>query len=150
MDRTFRPRIAIGGVPIHAMLVPFPIVCFTGAMLTDIVYSNTAVMQWTNFSAWFLAFGLFMGVIAALFGLIDFLTARERPRIGWFHLAGNAVILLIALVNNFVHARDAWTSVVPTGLILSVVTVLLMVVTGFLGHRMAYRHVAEVRAEVRP
>ena len=39
MDRrVFRPRIAVGGVPIHAMLVPFPIVCFTGALLTDLAY----------------------------------------------------------------------------------------------------------------
>jgi uncharacterized membrane protein len=138
----FLPRAAIGGVPIHAMLVPFPIVCFTGAMLTDITYSNSAQVQWANFSEWLLAFGLIMGVLAAVFGLIDFLAAgRARPRIGWFHLIGNVIVLLLALLNNFVHARDGWTGVVPTGLTLSVITVLLMVVTGFLGHWMAYRHV---------
>lgn len=141
------PKVAIGGVPIHAMLVPFPIVCFVGAMLTDIVYAQTAQVQWTNFSQWLLAFGLFMGALAALFGLIDFLSARgARPAIGWIHLAGNAVILVLALFNNFVHARDGWTSVVPTGLTLSVITVLLLIVTGFLGHRMAYRHVRGDRA----
>jgi uncharacterized membrane protein len=120
------------------MLVPFPIVCFTGAMLTDIVYANTAVMQWRNFAAWLLAFGLFMGALAAVFGLVDYFSARQRPAIGLVHMIGNAVVLLLALINSFIHARDAWTSVVPTGLTLSVVTVLIMVVTGFLGHRMAY------------
>jgi uncharacterized membrane protein len=139
----FHPRAAVFGVPVHAMLVPFPIVCFTGAMLTDITYSNSAQVQWANFSEWLLAFGLIMGVLAAVFGLIDFLAAgRARPRIGWFHLAGNAIVLLLALLNNVVHARDGWTGVVPTGLALSVITVLLMVITGFLGHWMAYRHVA--------
>ena len=140
----FRPTAAIGGVPLHAMLVPFPIACFTGALLTDIAYSRTAQVQWTNFSQWLLAFGLFMGLLAALFGLIDFLAAgRDRPAIGWLHLAGNAVILVIVGFNNFIHARDGWTGVVPIGLTLSIVTVLLLVVTGFLGHRMAYRHVGD-------
>jgi uncharacterized membrane protein len=139
----FLPRVAIGGVPIHAMLVPFPIVCFTGALLTDITYSHSPQVQWANFSQWLLAVGLIVGVLAAIFGLIDFLAAgRTRPRIGWFHLIGNAIVLLLALINNFVHSRDGWTGVVPTGLTLSVVTFVLMLVTGFLGWRMAYRHVA--------
>lgn len=143
MNTPIVPKVSVGRVPIHAMLVPFPIVCFAGAMLTDIVYSQTAEIQWSNFSAWFLAFGVFFGALAAVFGLIDFLSqpAANRPTIGWVHLGGNVTILLIALVNNFVHARDGWTSVVPTGLTLSVITVALMVVTGFLGHRMAYVHV---------
>ena len=144
----FVPRAAIGGVPIHAMLVPFPIVCFTGAMLSDITYSNSPQVQWANFSEWLLAFGLLFGVLAAIFGLIDFLAAgRARPRIGWFHLLGNAVILVLALINNFVHARDGWAGVVPTGLTLSVITFLLMLVTGFLGWRMAYRHTARFEGE---
>jgi len=140
----FLPRMAIGGVPIHAMLVPFPIVCFTGALLSDITYSNSPQVQWANFSEWLLAVGLIMGVLAAIFGLIDFLAAgKARPRIGWVHLIGNAVVLVLALFNNLVHARDGWTGVVPTGLTLSVITVLLMIVTGFLGHRMTYVHVGE-------
>jgi len=140
----FFPRVTIFGVPIHAMLVPFPIACFTGAMLTDITYSNSPQVQWANFSQWLLAFGLIMGVLAAIFGLIDFLAAgRARPRIGWFHMGGNVVMLILAFINNLVHARDGWTGVVPTGLTLSVITVLLMIVTGFLGHRMTYVHVGE-------
>ena len=140
----FRPTVAVLGVPVHAMLVPFPIACFTGAMLTDIIYSNSPQVQWANFSQWLLAFGTFMGALAAIFGLIDFLAAgRTRPSIGWFHLVGNAIVLVLALINNFVHARDGWTGVVPTGLTLSVITVLLMIVTGFLGHRMTYVHVGE-------
>ena len=138
----FLPRMAIGGVPIHAMLVPFPIVCFTGALLSDITYSNSPQVQWANFSEWLLAVGLIMGVLAAIFGLIDFLAAgKARPRIGWVHLIGNAAVLVLALFNNLVHARDGWTGVVPTGLTLSAITVLILIVTGYLGWRMAYRHV---------
>ena len=144
----FFPRVTILSVPIHAILVPFPIVCFTGAMLTDITYSNSPQVQWANFSQWLLAVGLIIGVLAAIFGLIDFLAAgRTRPRIGWFHLIGNVIVLLLAFFNNLIHSRDGWTGVVPTGLALSVITVLLMVVTGFLGHFIAYRRVARVEGD---
>jgi uncharacterized membrane protein len=146
MARAFLPTVAIGRVPIHAVLVPFPIVCFTGALVFDITYANTALIQWSNFSAWLLALGEIIGCIAAIFGLIDFLAAGSmRPRIGWFHMIGNGAILVIEGFNNFVHARDGYTSVVPTGLTLSVIAVVLMAVTGFLGWRMAYVHIGKER-----
>ncbi len=144
MSARITPKATIGGIPIHAMLVPFPIVCFVGALLTDIAYANTAVIQWTNFSQWLLAFGTLFAGIAAVFGLIDFFLGSrgDRPTIGYIHLVGNLAIFVISLFNNFVHARDGWTSVVPTGLILSVITVLLLIVTGHLGHRLSFFHVA--------
>ena len=151
MDRNaFRPRIAIGRVPIHAMLVPFPIACFTGALLTDLAYATSAEVQWTNFSQWLLFFGTVFAGFAALFGLLDLLLNRavDRPAIGWIHGGLNILLFVIAVFNNFVHARDGWTSVVPTGLTLSVIMVLIMIVSGFLGHRMVYAHVdRDVRRE---
>jgi len=140
MSSYAHPRLSLGGVPIHAMFDPFPIACFTGALLTDFAYYKTATIQWANFSAWLLAFGLIMGAFSALFGLIDLFRLRrqDRPLIGWIHAGGSIIVLLLALLNSFVHARDGWTSVVPTGLTLSAITVLVLIVTGFLGHRMAY------------
>lgn len=139
---TTSAKASIFGHPLHAMLVPVPVVCFTGALLTDITYACSADIQWSNFSAWLLAFGIIFAVIAAIAGLIDFVARpgiRHR-RIAWLHMIGNGVVLIVALFNNLVHTRDAWTSVVPTGLILSLVTVLIMLVTGWLGQAMVYRH----------
>jgi uncharacterized membrane protein len=124
------------------MLVPFPIVCFIGALVTDIVYWRTAEVMWSDISAWLLLIGLILGVLAAIAGLIDFLSNRliraQSP--AWPHMLGNLLVLLLALFNTMVHTRDAWTSVVPTGLILSVLTVLILPVTGWLGWSMVYRH----------
>jgi uncharacterized membrane protein len=49
-------------------------------------------------------------------------------------------VLILAIFNVLIHTRDAWTSVVPTGLILSIVTVLILPITGWLGWAMVYRH----------
>ena len=47
--------------------------------------------------------------------------------------------MVLALINNFVHSRDAWTSVVPAGLTLSILTVVAMIVTALIGRPIAYR-----------
>jgi uncharacterized membrane protein len=124
------------------MLVPIPIVCFIGALVTDIAYAVTAEMMYANFSAWFLLVGFIFGVLAAIAGLIDFLGNRliraQTP--AWPHLLSNLVVLILAFFNNLVHTRDAWTSVMPVGLILSIITVLILPVTGWLGWAMVYRH----------
>ncbi|MBV9460273.1 MAG: DUF2231 domain-containing protein [Bradyrhizobium sp.] len=124
------------------MLVPIPIVCFIGALITDIVYAVGAEMMWANFSAWFLLVGLIFGVLAAIAGLTDFLGNRliraQAP--AWPHMIGNLVVLVLAFFNVLIHTRDAWTSVVPVGLVLSIITVLILPITGWLGWSMVYRH----------
>jgi uncharacterized membrane protein len=124
------------------MLVPFPIACFVGVLITDIVYWRTAEIMWSNFSAWLLVAGIVMGVLAALAGLTDFLSNRairaQSP--AWPHMIGNLVALGLSIINAFVHSRDAWTSVVPTGLSLSALVVLILLFTGWMGWSMVYRH----------
>ena len=90
--------------------------------------------MWVDFSDWLLAVGMAGGVIAATAGLLSLITNRRRrtPRFNWALTLGSLVVLAIALLNNFVHSRDAWTSVMPTGLALSAVTVLAVLMTAWL------------------
>lgn len=128
------PMARSGGHPILRILASFPIACFTCALLTDIVYVQTTNVLWTDFSSWLLAAGMAGGVVAAIAGLVS-LAARRRGRTqrsAWPVAAGSLLVLVVAFINNLVHSRDAWTSVVPTGLALSAVTVLLMLATAWL------------------
>ncbi len=141
-DVRVRTTAQIAGHPIHPMLVPIPMTCFVGALVTDIAYVASAEIMWVNFSAWLLLAGVVFGVLAAIAGLTDFLGNRlvraQTP--AWPHLIGNALALILAIVNTLIHARDGWTSVWPTGLVLSAITVLILPVTGWLGWAMVYRH----------
>jgi len=78
MPDNFRPSLRstarIAGHPIHPMLVPFPIACFVGVFLTDLVYWRTADMLWADFSTWLVTVGLIMACLAAIAGLVDFLS----------------------------------------------------------------------------
>lgn len=144
-------RLATPGVPViilrpplHAPLWHFSAACFIGTLLTDITYWRTAEMMWANFSAWLLAAGLIVGLIAAILFLIDYLTRRLIGpfRATWPYVIGNAVVLILSFFNALVHSRDAWTSVVPTGLALSVAAVVVLVISGFAGRALAYRRAA--------
>jgi uncharacterized membrane protein len=123
--------------PVHGILSAFPLAFFTGALATDIIYAESTNMMWANFSVWQITFGLIGGVLAAVAGIVDAVVHRGRPRPrregSALHNLLSIFALAFALVNVFVHSRDAWTSVVPTGLILSVVTVVLAVAASWLG-----------------
>jgi uncharacterized membrane protein len=151
-DDSPRSTASIAGHPIHPMLVPVPIVCFIGTLITDITYWRTADIMWADFSAWLLTIGLLVSILVVLAGLADFLGDRRirglRP--AWIHVVGNVVALVLAIINGFVHTRDGYTSVVPLGLILSVLTVLILVVTGWNGWEMVYRHGVGVRRSDAP
>ena len=145
-----RSTARIGGHPIHPMLVPIPITCFVGTLVFDIAYARTADMQWANFADWLLTLGLVVSVFVVLAGLIDFLGDRRirslRP--AWIHAVGNAVALVIAIADAFVHTRDAYGQM-PEGLILSALVVLILAVTGWNGWDMVYRHGVAIRPERR-
>jgi len=121
--------------PLHPMLISFPLVCFAGAMLTDLTYWATAEMMWADFSAWLVVVGLILGVLAAIAGLVDFFVRPAFRARGpaWPHALGTVAVLVLALLDTMVHSRDAWTSVVPLGLILSAATVAVLLFTGWMG-----------------
>lgn len=132
---------AIAGHPVHPMLVSFPAVCFVGAFVTDIVYWRSMSFIWETFSVWLLTAGLILGSLASLAGLIEFVgNQRIRALPGaWAHMLGNGLVMALSLVNVFVHSRDGYTAVVPTGLTLSGIVVLLLLLTGWMGSQMIYR-----------
>lgn len=111
---------------VYLMLLQFPVVCFTLALLTDLTYWQTSYLMWTEFSAWLLLAGITIGCVALLFGLIVNILDRHDPPIGWLHLGAILFLLILAFFNNLVHARDGWTSVVPWGLTLSVLMMLVI------------------------
>ena len=135
----YRPSHAAPPAPhaIHGILAAYPLVCFTGALLTDIVYANTAQMQWANFSVWLIAAGVVMALLAAVAGIVDAARGRRRGaprRSSAVHSVLTIVALVVAIINGFIHSRDAWTSVVPAGLILSAISAVLILITSWNGY----------------
>jgi uncharacterized membrane protein len=142
----------VGGHPLHALLVPIPMVCFIGTLITDIVYWRSGAMLWADMSDWLLTVGLIVALFTVLAGIIDFLGDRRirELRVAWIHVLGNVAALILSIFNALIHTRDAYTSVVPSGLALSALVVLILVVTGWNGWTMVNRHGVGVPQRDRP
>jgi uncharacterized membrane protein len=127
--------------PIHPLIAPFAIACLVGTLLTDIAYWSTANVMWARFSTWLISAGVILAGLTAIAGIIDIFSDRViRTRASiWPYVIGNLVILILAILNMLIHTRDAWTSVVPWGLALSALTVLAILITGWLRWSMFYR-----------
>jgi uncharacterized membrane protein len=130
-----RPR----GRPIHKMLVAFSAAYFAGALVTDLVYWHIPDVLWERFSIWLITAGLIMAGFAAIAYLIDLAGGRQIDTPAWPRVIGYALAVLLALINAFVHSRDGYTAVVPTGLMLSGLVVVVLLLTSWVGMVLANR-----------
>ena len=119
-----RPTFAM---MIYYLLDSIPFGFFIAGFIFDIIYFNTAEMLWTKAAAWCIAIGLVLAIIPRLMNLYFVWFTKGTPRnnislIGfWFYGFG----ILAAILNSFVHSRDAY-SVASMGLIVSCITVALI------------------------
>lgn len=87
------------GHPLHQQLIAFPVGLLATAVLVDIVHlvadSPTAALV----SFWLIAAGVIGGLLAAPFGLIDWIKSVPKgtraKAIGAWHGGGNVVVLLL-------------------------------------------------------
>ena len=122
-----KPRSSAAAIAFD-LLDPIPYGCFVGALIFDAIYAQTAEVLWFKAAAWLIAIGLVFAVLPRLINLVQVWFRGRRPRIAG-EMAGfwlNLVAIAAAIVNAFVHSRDAW-GVMPEGLWLSVLTVILLV-----------------------
>ncbi len=131
----------IGGHPIHPMLIPFPIVCFVGAFVTDIAYAQTGDDGWASASMWLLGAGLAMAALAAVAGFTDYLGDDRIRRLGVAlkHMIANVTAVVIELVNLVLRLNNPGFAN-STGVYLSGVVVLILLYSGWLGGELVYRH----------
>jgi uncharacterized membrane protein len=127
-----RTRINRSPLLLHPPFVAAAAALLIAAFVTDWMYYSTSVMQWANFSAWLIAGGLVVALVAAIFLLLDFLLGRTGP-IHRSEFAGLVVVAVLSIFNVLIHSRDAWTSVVPLGIILSAICAVLLLVMSFRG-----------------
>lgn len=136
---------SIAGHPIHPMLVPLPIGMLASATISDLVAMNGGGSFWSRASRLLLRGGLATGALAGVFGAIDFLTIEQarRPE-GWIHATGNATVLGLTAANLGLRGDD--DHVPFAGAMLTVAAAALLLLTGWMGGELSYRHRVGVAA----
>jgi uncharacterized membrane protein len=138
-DASLRSTAKPRGRPLHRILVSFSAAYFAGALVTDLVYWQTPDVLWERFSIWLIAAGLIMAGLATIAYVIDLAGGRQIDRPSWPRVVGYALATLLSLINAFVHSRDGYTAVVPTGLMLSGLVIVVLLLTAWVGMALANR-----------
>ena len=141
-----KSKAAIGNHPIHPMLVPIPIGAFFLAFVGDVLHVATPQDPfWYELSFTCIGIGLIFGVLAAVFGAIDYLAVKMSSRafrLATWHAVLNALALACFAATFLVRKhRDAsegplWSA--AFGLLLGGFA--LLGGAGWLGGKLSYEH----------
>ncbi|HUE82727.1 MAG TPA: DUF2231 domain-containing protein [Pyrinomonadaceae bacterium] len=129
------------GHAIHPILIVFPLGLLTTSVIFDIVYLLTANSVWAIVSFWMIVAGVIGGLVARLFGLIDYLAIPDgtrAKRVGLWHGLLNVIVIILFGISWLLRAG---TPEAPpaTALALSVLAVMLAAVAGWLGGELVER-----------
>jgi uncharacterized membrane protein len=127
------------GRSVHRMLASFSAAYFVGALVTDLVYWQMPDVLWERFSIWLIVAGLVMAGLAVVAYLIGLAGGGQIHRSSWPQAVGYALAVGLSVANAFVHSRDGYTAVVPTGLMLSALVVLVLLLTAWVGRALPNR-----------
>ncbi|HWK38174.1 MAG TPA: DUF2231 domain-containing protein [Hyphomicrobium sp.] len=125
----------------HQVLIVFPVGLLMTAVIFDLIALGTGSTQFWTVSYWLMASGVVGGLIAAVFGLLDWthLPGHTRAsRIGIMHGLGNVVVLLLFATSWWMRAAPGQPPASDV-LALSFIGAGLLFVTGWLGGELVAR-----------
>lgn len=135
----------LAGHPIHPMLIPFPIALWTFSLIADLIYVWRDNPAWEWIAFYTLAGGILGAVLAAVFGIIDYFSIRDRKvsRIAAWHARIN-VLALVLFAASFYLRTNSGAGVIGGGmtipLALSILGVICITISGWLGGELVYKH----------
>ena len=130
------------GHPIHPMLVVFPLGLLASAVLFDILYLTTANPAFPTVSFYMIAVGVIGGLLAAIFGFIDWLGLPSNSRarnLGAWHGIGNFVIVVMFAVSWLLRRDNPNFAPDSLSSLLAFAGVGLALITWWIGGELVYR-----------
>lgn len=135
-------RAKLFGHALHPQLIVFPLGLLATAVIFDIIYLITDRRGLAVAAGYMIAAGILGGLVAAFFGLVDYLSipgGTRAKRIGGVHGAGNALLLALFAISWIIRANATdWR---PNGaaLVFSFAGVAIAVGTAWLGGELVER-----------
>lgn len=120
----------------------FPVTLLIAAWGLDVLYAASRELLWATLGMITLGLGILTALLAAVFGLIDYLGDRRirQIRSANIHLVANLIVVAIAVANLLMRYSGGPAWVLDMGIILSTATVLLLGYSGWKGATLVYKH----------
>ncbi|WP_294638006.1 DUF2231 domain-containing protein [uncultured Aquabacterium sp.] len=134
-------RVKLLGHPVHQMLVVFPLGLLGASVVFDILYWWLDHPIMIEVAFWTMAGGVLAGLVAAPFGVLDWLAIPKGSRarhIGRLHGLGNVIVILL-FGGSWLLRSQAEDHVSLTATALSLGGVALALVTAWLGGELVSR-----------
>ena len=134
-------RAKLLGHPIHQMLIVFPLGLLATSLFFDVIAFAANVPGLFQASYYMIAAGIISALVAAVFGLIDYLgipSGTRAKRIGTMHGVGNVVIVVL-FAASWLLRRGHVTDPGVFAVVLSALGAALGGVTGWLGGELVDR-----------
>lgn len=154
LEKAKQPRTALAGPyghPFHPILVTIPIGAWVSSIIFDIIAAaSDDPTAFVTGAQVLIAIGVVGGVVAAIFGLLDFSMIESgtvAKRTGLTHLALNLGVVVLFAINYFVRAGADHDEVNVVGIVLSVIGLVALTVSGWLGGKLAYHFGVRVARE---
>ncbi len=128
----------IAGHPIHPMLITLPIGLWVFSFICDLFFVfGSGAPVWSTVALYTMAGGIIGGLAAAIPGFIDLVSLPPGPRkTALVHMAINLTIVVVYVINFWLRTR---TPDNPGGYVwLSLLAILMLLVSGWLGGKMVY------------
>lgn len=116
--------------PLHPRVVGFGATLLIGAFATDLAFARSELFQWENLSVWLITAGLTLAAAAAAALIFD-LAVHRIAGVNWLRFWSFTGAVLLSILNVLVHSRDAYTAVVPQGVILSGIVAAILLALGW-------------------
>ena len=142
-------QIIIFGHPLHPGLIHFPVAALVGLIATDIAFLFSDDPFWARASLWLAGVGAIGGWVAGLAGLFDLLLVSQIRRLitAWCHAILAVMLLSLATLNWLLRVPEPAQFILPQGIYLSVLSGMLITVTGYLGGRLVYEYAVGVNLD---
>jgi len=130
------------GHPIHQQLIVFPLGLLATAVVFDVLRLITDNDDFSTASYYMIAAGVLTGLLAAVFGAIDYrpVPAGTRARrIGALHGVGNVVVVALFAVSWFLRGDEPGHVPTTLAFVLGLVAAVLATGTGWLGGELVGR-----------
>ncbi|MGY1604890.1 DUF2231 domain-containing protein [Geodermatophilus sp. SYSU D00815] len=130
------------GHPIHQQLVAFPLGLLATAVVFDVLGLITDEDGFAVASYHMIAAGVVSGLLAAVFGAIDYLgvpAGTRARRVGAVHGLGNVVVVALFAISWLLRGDEAAHVPTTPAFVLALVAAVLAVGTGWLGGELVAR-----------